>query len=206
MQTHEIRKRFLDHFVQAGHTEVPSASLILNDPKLLLVNAGMVPFKPYFLGESRRRFRARPACRSASAPRTSTWSAPTAATTPSSRWRATSPSATTSRGVIPLAWELLTIRADGGYGFDPQRLWPTVYLDDDEAFRIWPEVVGVPAERVQRRDREDNYWSMGVPGPCGPCSEIYFDRGPEYGVTAARRRRGALPRDLEPRLHAVHPG
>ncbi|MDQ1716024.1 MAG: alanyl-tRNA synthetase, partial [Frankiaceae bacterium] len=81
------------------------------------------------------------------------------------------------------AWALLTNPvADGGYGFDPERLWCTVYLDDDEALRIWTDVVGVPAERVQRRDKADNYWHMGVPGPGGPCSEIYFDRGPEHGA------------------------
>ena len=66
-------------------------------------------------------------------------------------------------------------------GSTESRLWPTVYLDDDEAYRIWTQEVGVPESRVQRRGREDNFWSMGVPGPCGPCSEIYFDRGPEYG-------------------------
>ena len=83
---------------------------------------------------------------------------------------------------IPLAWELLTLPvADGGYGLDPQRLWVTVYLDDDEAADIWHDVVGVPRERIQRRGKADNFWSMGVPGPCGPCSEIYYDRGPEYG-------------------------
>src|SRR5258708_33196906 len=83
---------------------------------------------------------------------------------------------------IPLAWDLLTrSQADGGYGFDEARLWVTVYLDDDESVGIWRKV-GVPDERIQRRDMDDNFWSMGVPGPCGPCSEIYFDRGPEHGV------------------------
>ena len=72
--------------------------------------------------------------------------------------------------------------ADGGYGLDPERLWITVYLDDDEAERIWRDVVGVPAERIQRLGKKDNFWSMGVPGPCGPCSEINYDRGPEFGV------------------------
>jgi alanyl-tRNA synthetase len=84
---------------------------------------------------------------------------------------------------IPLAWELLTLsQDDGGYGFDPQRLWATVYDDDDEAYDIWTRVVGLPPERVQRRGKADNYWHMGVPGPGGPCSEIYVDRGPEYGI------------------------
>ncbi|HVV50468.1 MAG TPA: alanine--tRNA ligase, partial [Polyangia bacterium] len=84
---------------------------------------------------------------------------------------------------IPLAWELLTTPvADGGYGFDPEKLWATVYEDDDEAASIWHDVVGVPTERIQRRGMADNFWSMGVPGPCGPCSEIYYDRGESFGV------------------------
>ena len=87
------------------------------------------------------------------------------------------------KGAIELAWALLTDPvADGGYGFDPERLWATVYVDDDEAIELWQEVAGLPVERIQRRGQADNYWSMGVPGPCGPCSEIYYDRGPEYGV------------------------
>jgi len=86
-------------------------------------------------------------------------------------------------GAIALAWELLTRPiADGGYGFPEERLWVTVYLDDDEAADIWHKQIGVPKERIQRRDMADNFWSMGVPGPCGPCSEIYYDRGPAYGV------------------------
>jgi alanyl-tRNA synthetase len=86
-------------------------------------------------------------------------------------------------GAIALAWELLTRPiADGGYGFPEDKLWVTVYLDDDEAADIWHKKIGVPKERIQRRDMADNFWSMGVPGPCGPCSEIYFDRGPAYGA------------------------
>jgi alanyl-tRNA synthetase len=86
-------------------------------------------------------------------------------------------------GAIALAWELLTRPiADGGYGFPEEKLWVTVYLDDDEAADIWHKQIGVPKERIQRRDMADNFWSMGVPGPCGPCSEIYYDRGPAYGV------------------------
>jgi alanyl-tRNA synthetase len=86
-------------------------------------------------------------------------------------------------GAIALAWELLTRPIkDGGYGFPEDRLWVTVYLDDDEAADIWHTKMGVPKERIQRRDMEDNFWSMGVPGPCGPCSEIYYDRGPAYGA------------------------
>jgi alanyl-tRNA synthetase len=86
-------------------------------------------------------------------------------------------------GAIALAWELLTRSInDGGYGLPEEKLWVTVYLDDDEAADIWHKKIGVPKERIQRRDMADNFWSMGVPGPCGPCSEIYYDRGPAYGV------------------------
>ncbi len=85
-------------------------------------------------------------------------------------------------GAIALAWELLTKPiSDGGYGFPEERLWVTVYLNDDEAADIWHKQIGIPKERIQRRGMADNFWSMGVPGPCGPCSEIYFDRGPAYG-------------------------
>ncbi len=84
---------------------------------------------------------------------------------------------------IRFAWELLTgARSEGGYGLDPERLWATVYLDDDEAAQLWVELTDIPAERVVRRGMADNFWSMGVPGPCGPSSEIFFDRGPEYGA------------------------
>ena len=85
-------------------------------------------------------------------------------------------------GAIALAWDLLTRAThDGGYGFDEGRLWVTIYEDDEESADIWKRVAGVPASRIQKRGMADNYWSMGVPGPCGPCSEIYFDRGAQYG-------------------------
>ena len=170
MQTHEIRRRFPDHFESAGHTVVPSASLIADDPTLLFVNAGMVPFKPYFLGEAPppypRATSVQKCVRTGDIER----SARPPGTTPSSRWPATSPSATTSRqGPSSYAWELLTEPLDdGGYGLDPDRLWVTVYETDDEAMRLWQEIAGVPPERIQRRGMADNFWSMGVPGPCGP--------------------------------------
>src|SRR5262245_13537939 len=86
------------------------------------------------------------------------------------------------QGAITYAWQLVTDGRDsGGYGVDPDRIWVTVYDNDDEAERLWREVAGIPAERIQRRDGRDNYWDMGVAGPGGPCSEIYYDRGPEYG-------------------------
>lgn len=184
MQTHEIRKRFLDHYVKAGHTEVPSASVILDDPNLLFVNAGMVQFVPYFLGA-----------------RTPPWDRATSVQkcirTPDIDEVGITTRHNTffqmagnfsfgdyfKKGAIELAWSLLTDPvSEGGYGFDPEKLWATVYLDDDEAIELWQEVAGLPAERIQRRGMADNYWSMGIPGPCGPSSEIYYDRGPEYGV------------------------
>ena len=183
MRSAEIRERFLRFFEARGHTVVPSASLIADDPTLLLVNAGMVPFKPYFLGDE-------------PAPYPRATSVQKCVRTPDIDIVGTTTRHNTffqmagnfsfgdyfKEGAIPLAWELLTSSVDaGGYGFDPNRMWATVYDDDDEAFDIWTRVVGLPAERVQRRGKADNYWHMGVPGPGGPCSEIYFDRGAEHG-------------------------
>jgi len=184
VQTHEIRKRFLDHFVKAGHTEVPSASVILDDPNLLFVNAGMVQFVPYFLGQR-------------TPPYSTATSIQKCIRTPDIDEVGITTRHNTffqmagnfsfgdyfKRRAIELAWTLLTNPvSEGGYGFDPERLWATVYLDDDEAVQLWQEVAGLPPERIQRRGMADNYWSMGIPGPCGPSSEIYYDRGPEFGV------------------------
>jgi alanyl-tRNA synthetase len=184
VQTHEIRKRFLDHFVKAGHTEVPSASVILDDPNLLFVNAGMVQFVPYFLGA-----RTPPADRATSVQkciRTPDIDEVGITTRHNTFFQMAgnfSFGDYFKKGAIELAWTLLTNPvSEGGYGFDPERLWATVYLDDDEAIGLWQEVAGLPLSRIQRRGMADNYWSMGIPGPCGPCSEIYYDRGPEYGI------------------------
>jgi len=184
VQTHEIRKRFLDHFVKAGHTEVPSASVILDDPNLLFVNAGMVQFVPYFLGQRTPPFtRATSVQKCIRTPDIDEVGKTTRHNTFFQMAGNFSFGDYFKREAIGYAWDLLTKSVDaGGYGFDPQRLWVTVYLDDDEAAELWQEVAGVPAERIQRRGMADNYWSMGIPGPCGPCSEIYFDRGPDYGV------------------------
>ncbi|MEW2355569.1 alanine--tRNA ligase [Spirillospora sp. NPDC029432] len=183
MESAEVARRFLGFFEERGHTVVPSAGLIAEDPTLLLVNAGMVPFKPYFLGQ-----RTPPAVRMTSAQK--------CVRTPDiEEVGKTTRHATFfqmlgnfsigdyfKEGAIPFAWELLTRpQADGGFGFPEEKLWVTVYTDDDEAAGIWRDKVGVPEERIQRRGLADNYWHMGVPGPGGPCSEIYYDRGPEYG-------------------------
>ena len=174
MESAEIARRFLKYFADREHTVVPSASLIADDPTLLLVNAGMVPFKPYFLGQRVPPFR-----RATSAQK--------CVRTPDIE----EVGKTTRHGTffqmlgnfsfgdyfkelaIPFAWDLLTrSESDGGFGFPERALWVTVYTDDDEAAKLWHEQVGVPEERIQRRGMADNFWSMGVPGPCGPCSEI----------------------------------
>ncbi|KKW66249.1 alanine--tRNA ligase [Mycolicibacterium elephantis] len=184
MQTHEIRKRFLDHFVKAGHVEVPSASVILDDPNLLFVNAGMVQFVPYFLGQRTPPWkRAVSVQKCIRTPDIDEVGVTTRHNTFFQMAGNFSFGDYFKEGAIEYAWTLLTNPVDqGGYGFDPERLWATVYLDDDEAFALWQEIAGLPAERIQRRGMADNYWSMGIPGPCGPSSEIYYDRGPEYGV------------------------
>jgi alanyl-tRNA synthetase len=184
MESAEIRTRFLRYFAENGHEIVPSASLLLDDPTLLFVNAGMVPFKPYFLGEAPPPY---PRATSVQkVVRTLDIEEVGKTTRHASFFQM---AGNFSFGdyfkdkAIPFAWELLTKSVgDGGYGFDESRLWVTVYLDDDEAIDIWHKDVGLPLDRIQRRGQADNYWSMGVPGPCGPCSEIYYDRGPDYGV------------------------
>lgn len=183
MQTHEIRRRFLDHFVRAGHTEVPSASLILDDPNLLFVNAGMVQFKPYFLGQETPPF---PRATSVQkCVRTGDIEEVGITTRHNTFFQMAgnfSFGDYFKEGAIAFAWELITkSQEDGGYGFDPERIWVTAYESDPEAAEIWRRVAGIPEERIQFRDGKDNYWDMGVPGPGGPCSEIYYDRGPEYG-------------------------
>jgi len=184
VQTHEIRKRFLDHFVKAGHTEVPSASVILDDPNLLFVNAGMVQFVPYFLGQRTPPYnRATSVQKCIRTPDIDEVGITTRHNTFFQMAGNFSFGDYFKQGAIELAWTLLTNSVDdGGYGFDPEKLWATVYLDDDEAAQLWQEVAGLPQERIQRRGMEDNYWSMGIPGPCGPSSEIYYDRGPQYGI------------------------
>ncbi len=163
---------------------MPSASLIADDPNLLLVNAGMVPFKPFFLGEVTPPYKRATSVQKCV--RTLDIDEVGKTTRHASFFQMCgnfSFGDYFKEGAITLAWELLTKPiADGGYGFPEDRLWVTVYLDDDEAADIWHKKIGVPLDRIQRRDMADNFWSMGVPGPCGPCSEIYYDRGPEYGV------------------------
>jgi alanyl-tRNA synthetase len=189
VESAEIRARWLRFFESGNsqgltHTVVPSASLIADDPNLLLVNAGMVPFKPFFLGEVTPPYKRATSVQKCV--RTLDIDEVGKTTRHASFFQMCgnfSFGDYFKEGAIALAWELLTKPvADGGYGFPEERLWVTVYLDDDEAADIWHKKIGVPLERIQRRDMADNFWSMGVPGPCGPCSEIYYDRGPAYGV------------------------
>jgi alanyl-tRNA synthetase len=184
MKTAEIKRRWLDFFEKKGHTVVPSAPLISQDPTLMFVVAGMVPFIPYMTG---------------------VLPAPYARATSVQKCVRTldidEVGKTTRHGTffqmngnfsfgdyfkkeaIAFAWELLTNKVeDGGLGFDPNRLWATVYQDDDEAIGYWLEQTSIPRERIQKRGMRDNYWSTGQRGPAGPCSEIYYDRGPEYGA------------------------
>ena len=181
MTAAEVRKAFVDFFVERGHTHHPSASLIPHDLTLLFTVAGMVPFKAYFTGEQQAPF--------------------SRAVTVQKCVRAGGKHndldeiGRTSRHLTffemlgnfsfgdyfksdacAWAWEFVT----GALGLDPERLWVTVHLSDDEAEAIWRDEVGVPAERIQRLG-EDNYWRMADVGPCGPCSEIFWDKGPEYG-------------------------
>ncbi len=189
MESAEIRSRWLRFFESDNrqgltHTVVPSASLIADDPNLLLVNAGMVPFKPFFLGEVTPPYKRATSVQKCV--RTLDIEEVGKTTRHASFFQMCgnfSFGDYFKEGAIALAWELLTRPiADGGYGFPEEKLWVTVYLDDDEAADIWHKQIGVPKERIQRRDMADNFWSMGVPGPCGPCSEIYYDRGPAYGA------------------------
>jgi len=184
MKTAEIKRRWLDFFEKKNHTVVPSAPLISQDPTLMFVVAGMVPFIPYMTGLE---------------------PAPYARATSVQKCVRTldidEVGKTTRHGTffqmngnfsfgdyfkkeaIAFAWELLTSSVDaGGYGFDPELLWVTVYEDDEESIEYWLEQTSIPRERIQKRGMADNYWSTGQRGPAGPCSEIYFDRGPDYGV------------------------
>ncbi len=184
MKTAEIKRRYLAHFEANGHAVVPSAPLpAISDPNLLFVNAGMVQFVPYFLGQQTPPYpRAVSVQKCIRTPdidevgktsRHGTFFQMNGNFSFGDYFKA---------GAIPLAWELTTKPVDqGGFGLDPERVWATVYLDDDEAYDIWLRT-GVPAERIVRRGKKDNFWSMGIPGPAGPCSELYYDRGPEYGL------------------------
>jgi alanyl-tRNA synthetase len=184
LSTAEIRRRFLDFFAARGHTIVPSASLVSDDPTLLFTIAGMVPFVPYLTGlvpppyprvaDSQKCIRTLDIDEVGKTPRHGTFFQMLGNWSFGDYFK---------KEAITFAWELLTTpEGEGGLGFDPKDLWVTVYEDDDEARTYWRDIAGLPDERIQGLGKETNYWSTGVPGPAGPCSEIFFDRGPAYGI------------------------
>ena len=184
MQTAELADRFLRYFEKRDHTIVPSASLVTDDPALLFTVAGMVPFIPYLSGDVpapykraadvQKCIRTNDIEEVGKTPRHGTFFQMLGNWSFGDYFK---------EGAITYAWDLLTTsESDGGLGFDPKDLWVTVYKDDDEAFDLWRRIAGLPADRIQRLDKDTNYWSTGLPGPAGPCSEIFFDQGPAYGV------------------------
>ncbi len=183
MESAEIARRFLAYFKQQGHAIVPSASLVADDPTVLFVIAGMQPFKPYLLGQQTPPYRrvadVQKCVRTLDIEEVGKTTRHATFFQMLGNW---SFGDYFKEGAITFAWELLTrSEADGGFGFPESKLWATILHGDDEAAAIWRDQIGLPAERIQERGLADNYWSMGVPGPGGPCSEIYYDRGPEYG-------------------------
>ncbi|MGL3198176.1 MULTISPECIES: alanine--tRNA ligase [Curtobacterium] len=184
MQTAEIRRRWLQFFGDRGHTVVPSASLVSDDPSLLFTVAGMVPFIPYLTGlvpapypratSVQKCIRTNDIEEVGKTPRHGTFFQMNGNFSFGDYFK---------EQAIQYAWELLTTpEADGGLGFSPDDLWVTVYEDDDEAIAFWKQHSSLPDERIQRLGKDTNYWSTGQPGPAGPCSEIFFDRGPDYGI------------------------
>ncbi|MEU8803691.1 alanine--tRNA ligase [Spirillospora sp. NPDC048819] len=177
MRSTDIRSTFLDFFQKRDHRVVPSSPLIPSDPTLLLANAGMNQFKPYFLGETTPEHpRAVSVQKCARTSDIENVGRTTRHATFFEMLGNFSFGDYFKAEAISWAWELFTRH----YNLDPERLWVTVYLDDEEAVRLWRRV-GVPQERIQRLGMEDNYWSMGIPGPCGPSSELHYDRGPSFG-------------------------
>jgi alanyl-tRNA synthetase len=188
MDANGLRAAFTRFFAERGHTIVPSASLIPHDPSVLFTIAGMVPFKPYFVGDE-------------PAPWPRATSIQKCFRTPDIEIIGTDTYHCTffemlgnfsfgdyfKADAIPMAWELLT----EVFGFDGDRLWITVHDDDDEAEKIWIDGVGIRPERVQRMGDEDNFWAMGETGPCGPDSEIFFDKGPDYGHDGGPKHGGS---------------
>ena len=183
METAEIQRRWLTFFGDRGHTVVPSASLVSDDPTLMFTVAGMVPFIPYLTGVVPAPY---PRATSVQKCIRTLDIEEVGKTTRHGTFFQMNGNFSFGdyfkEGAIEYAWELLTSsESSGGLGFRESDLWVTVYEEDDVAEKLWRDIAGLPAERIQRMGREDNYWSTGQPGPAGPCSEIYFDRGPAYG-------------------------
>ncbi|MGH8901225.1 MAG: alanine--tRNA ligase [Egibacteraceae bacterium] len=183
MRSTEIRRTFLEFFRRRDHRIWPSSSLIPNDPSLLLTVAGMVQFKPYFLGEAIPDHpRAASVQKCARTNDIENVGETTRHFTVFEMLGNFSFGDYFKRDAIAWAWELSTSPPPHGFGFAPERIWATVYEDDDEAERLWLSETDMPVARVVRRGKRDNFWSTGAAGPCGPCSELYYDRGPEHGT------------------------
>ena len=176
----ELREMYLSFFESKGHLRLPSFSLIpQNDASLLLINSGMAPMKPYFTGEQEPPCRRVTTCQKCirtgdienvgKTARHGTYFEMLGNFSFGDYFK---------REAIHWSWEFLT--SPEWVGIDPDRLYPSIYVDDDEAFEIWNKEIGIPAERIFRFGEEDNFWEHGS-GPCGPCSEIYYDRGEEFG-------------------------
>ncbi|WP_447652960.1 alanine--tRNA ligase [Microbacterium sufflavum] len=183
MNTAEIAQRYLSYFEKNDHLIVPSASLVSDDPSLLFTVAGMVPMIPYLTGvvpaphpriaDVQKCIRTNDIEEVGRTARHGTFFQMLGNWSFGDYFK---------EGAIRYAWELLTTsESDGGLGFDEKDLWVTVYETDDEAEAIWRDIIGLKPERIQRLGRADNYWNTGQPGPGGPDSEIFFDRGPSYG-------------------------
>jgi len=183
LKTAETRRRWLDYFASKDHEIVPSASLISEDPTLMFTVAGMVPFIPYMTGLVPAPYKRATSVQKCV--RTLDIEEVGKTTRHGTFFQMNgnfSFGDYFKKEAIAYAWEFLTSsQAKGGLEIDPELLWVTVYQDDDESIKIWRDVANVPLERIQKRGMKDNYWSTGQPGPAGPCSEIYYDRGPAYG-------------------------
>ncbi|HVB92279.1 MAG TPA: alanine--tRNA ligase [Acidimicrobiales bacterium] len=178
MDANALRAAFTRFFAEQGHAVVPSASLIPHDPSVLFTIAGMVPFKPYFVGEEKAPWdRATSIQKCFRTPDIDVIGTDTYHCTFFEMLGNFSFGDYFKEEAIPMAWELLT----GVFGLDGDRLWVTVHESDDEAEQIWIDKVGFPVQRIQRMGDEDNFWAMGDTGPCGPDSEIFIDKGPPYG-------------------------
>lgn len=184
MQTAEIKRRWLDFFKSKDHEVVPSAPLISHDPNLMFVVAGMVPFIPYMTGVEPAPYKRATSVQKCV--RTLDIEEVGKTTRHGTFFQMNgnfSFGDYFKKEAIIYAWEFLTASKEaGGLGLEKDKLWVTVYENDQESENLWLDHTDVPAERIQKRGMEDNYWSTGQAGPAGPCSEIYFDRGEQYGV------------------------
>lgn len=198
MDTNTIRDRFIAFFEEREHARVPSSSLVPNDPTLLLTNAGMVPFKPYFLGEQsppfKRAVTAQKCMRAGGKHNDIDQVGRTARHLTFFEMLGNFSFGDYYKShACAWAWQLVT----EGFGLEPDRLWVTVFETDDEAAEIWRDEVGVPANRIIRMGKKDNFWSMGVAGPCGPCSEIAVDMGDAFGEASEEGPAGNEDRYVE---------